>query len=395
MDEISRKRGLHLGNIAKPSRKSVGISVFSFFAGLGFLDLGFEDEGFEIVYVNELHKPFLSAYKHARQQLAIEPPAFGYCDSSITELLKGDNRRHMNEIVADCRRHSKMVGFIGGPPCPDFSVGGKNKGQKGVGGRLSRTYADLICAMHPDFFLFENVKGLWKTTRHRAFYEELKALWRSNGYALAERVINAIEYGTPQDRERIILFGASRALLNGLHSWRRECEEDMLNEVFRWDRHATFPGRAAFQYSWPKTSRFEEDSALPQPDGIPVELTVEYWFRKNDVGSHPNSVHSFRPKAGLRRFLTVDEGDDSKKSYKRLHRWRYAPTAAYGNNEVHLHPYKARRLSAAEALAIQSLPRSFELPPEMTLTDMFKGIGNGVAFLAAKMLARTIKEVLV
>ncbi len=43
--------------------------------------------------------------------------------------------------------------------------------------------------------------------------------------------------------------------------------------------------------------------------------------------------------------------------YKRLHRWRYSPTACYGNNEVHLHPYKPRRISVAEALAIQSLPQ--------------------------------------
>lgn len=46
-----------------------------------------------------------------------------------------------------------------------------------------------------------------------------------------------------------------------------------------------------------------------------------------------------------------------KKSYKRFHRWCYSPTACYGKNEVHLHLYRARRLSAAEALAIQSLPK--------------------------------------
>ena len=88
------------------------------------------------------------------------------------------------------------------------------------------------------------------------------------------------------------------------------------------------------------------------------------------------------------------EGDDSKKSYKRLHRWRYSPTACYGNNEVHLHPYQARRISVAEALAIQSLPPEFELPAKMSLTDMFKSVGNGVPFLAAKGLATTINEFL-
>ena len=91
---------------------------------------------------------------------------------------------------------------------------------------------------------------------------------------------------------------------------------------------------------------------------------------------------------------SIDEGDVSKKSYKRLHRWRYSPTAAYGNNEVHLHPYKVRRISASEALAIQSLPKEFDLPPEMSLSDMFKTIGNGVPYLLSKALADTIRDYL-
>ena len=90
----------------------------------------------------------------------------------------------------------------------------------------------------------------------------------------------------------------------------------------------------------------------------------------------------------------IPEGDDSKKSYKRLHRWRYSPTVAYGNNEVHLHPYKARRLSVAEALALQSLPKDFCLPPEMSLTAKFKTTGNGVPFLLANGIAKTIYQFL-
>jgi DNA (cytosine-5)-methyltransferase 1 len=117
---------------------------------------------------------------------------------------------------------------------------------------------------------------------------------------------------------------------------------------------------------------------------------VQYWFDKNHVNHHPNSAHHFTPRAGLAKFKVIKEGDDSKKSSKRLHRWRYSPTAAYGNNEVHLHPYKSRRLSAAEALAIQSLPKEFELPANMTLSNMFKTIGNGVPYLAGLGLAKTV-----
>ena len=119
-------------------------------------------------------------------------------------------------------------------------------------------------------------------------------------------------------------------------------------------------------------------------------LTVQHWFTLNNVENHPNSKHCFIPRAGLAKFEVISEGDDGKKSYKRLHRWRYSPTAAYGNNEVHLHPFKPRRLTVAEALAIQSLPANFELPSTMTLSNMFKTIGNGVPYLAALGLAKSI-----
>ena len=96
--------------------------------------------------------------------------------------------------------------------------------------------------------------------------------------------------------------------------------------------------------------------------------------------------------SNLVQVLTKDEGDDEKKCYKRLHRWRYSPTAAYGNNEVHIHPYLPRRISVAEALAIQTLPPSFILPPNITLTDAFKTIGNGVPYVAARGVAESIYD---
>ena len=116
--------------------------------------------------------------------------------------------------------------------------------------------------------------------------------------------------------------------------------------------------------------------------------------RKVIIKRGTNADDYFTPKAGKAKMEVIDEGDDSKKSYKRLHRWRYSPTVAYGNNEVHLHPYKTRRLSAAEALSLQTLPKEFVLPPEMTLTDKFKTIGNGVPFILSSGIAKTIYDFL-
>lgn len=371
------------------------MKIFSFFSGAGFLDLGFEHEGFDIVYVNEIHPSFLKAYKYARQVQNIADPALGYFNGDIQYLLSGPRRSQLHHQINSFQTNNNLVGFIGGPPCPDFSIGGKNRGRKGDNGKLSATYVELICEQKPDFFLFENVKGLWRTKRHRAFYEELKKKLHGAGYLTSERLINAIEYSVPQDRDRIILVGFHRTLENKTPSTIFDKSSGKNQVAFNWHQATTFPDRTAFDnYQWPNKDTFEENSERSIPENVPLELTVEYWFRKNDVLNHPNARHSFNPRAGLKKFKMIEEGDDSKKSYKRLHRWRYSPTAAYGNNEVHLHPYKARRISAAEAMAIQSLPAGFLLPPDMTLTDMFKTIGNGVPYLAAKGIAQSIKSFL-
>ena len=99
-------------------------------------------------------------------------------------------------------------------------------------------------------------------------------------------------------------------------------------------------------------------------------------------------------KKGREKIVTIAEGDTSGKSFKRLHRWRYSPTAAYGNNEVHLHPYKERRISVAEAMAIQSLPKEFVVLPTLCLSKKFKMISNGVPYLMAVAIAKTLKDTL-
>ncbi|MGZ4159502.1 MAG: DNA cytosine methyltransferase [Neobacillus sp.] len=369
------------------------INIFSFFSGAGFLDLGFESCNYDIVYVNEYYRPFLETYEFSRKFLGVAPPRFGLHEMDITQLTNEKGKEELSQCVDNCKQEGNIVGFIGGPPCPDFSVGGKNKGREGENGKLSDTYVELITQQKPDFFLFENVKGLWKTKKHREFYEEIKLKLNRNGYLVTERLIDTIEYGVPQRRERIILIGfqkeflIKRGKLIGdsyvLHDWE-----------FPWLHYQRYSVQQIEGIPWPGTSSFRANSKIDYPEGIPIELTVEYWFEKNDVSRHPNSKNYFQPRAGLRKFEVIPEGDDSKKSYKRLHRWRYSPTAAYGNNEVHLHPYQIRRISVAEALAIQSLPMQFVLPQNITLSDAFKTVGNGVPYLAAKAIAQSILDFL-
>lgn len=368
------------------------VTIFSFFSGAGFLDLGFEMAGFKIAYVNEIFEPFMDAYKYARDCFNLPSPEYGYYLGSATDFTEENQKLALSKLVNVSRNNANLIGFIGGSPCPDFSVGGKNKGREGDFGKLSSTYIDIVCQQKPDFFLFENVEGLWKTKKHRAFYEEIKQKLHKIDYVTTERLINAVEYGVPQDRNRIILIGFRKKIvikmgitLDGL---------DLSPGVFPWEKYIVYPRAKVFSCPWNDKTPFQEDSTLDCPQNIYEELTVEHWFRKNNVNNHPNAKHYFKPRQGMARFESVEEGDDSKKSFKRLHRWRYSPTVCYGNNEVHLHPYKKRRISVAEALALQSLPKEFAFPDRLSLTNMFKAIGNGLPFLAAQAFALSIIDFL-
>lgn len=360
------------------------LKIFSFFSGSGFLDLGFERSGYSVELVNEYSPAFMGAYKYSRQMMKMPLPKYGYHNIDVNDFLQ-ERANELDSYMKDARMDGSLIGFIGGPPCPDFSIAGKQRGKNGDNGKLSLSYIQLIMNRKPDFFLFENVKGLWRTAKHRKFYEELKEQL-SESYWLTERLTNAIEFGAPQDRDRILLFGVNKDIFS-------DKKENPLQD-FPWEKHVLYSLESLKKISWPGSTPFEENSQTVCPEGIPKELTVQYWFNKNDVENHPNSKDCFTPRSGLAKMKIIAEGDDAKKSYKRLHRWRYSPTVAYGNNEVHLHPYKARRLTVAEALALQSLPKEFCLPPDMTLSDKFKTTGNGVPYLLSKGIAQTISEFL-
>lgn len=362
------------------------MKIFSFFSGAGFLDLGFEKEKFEIVFVNEYNKEFLKAYKFAHKQMGIRSPKLGYYCGDINDFLHGYLREQLRDNVMNEKKEG-VVGFIGGPPCPDFSVAGKNKGIKGENGVLTNSYKRVILDQQPDFFVFENVKGLWTTKKHRAEYEKIKNSFRRKGYVLVDNLVNALDYGVPQDRERIILFGVKYQLINN----DRRMALQTLRKKYTFGKNDDFSIDKRNQCIWPETEPFVENSNSIKPQGIIDELSIQYWFEKNDVYNHYNALDYFQPRS-LERFRMVYEGDVSKKSFKRLHRWRYSPTAAYGNNEVHLHPYLVRRISVAEALAIQSLPKEYMISKELSKSDMFKTIGNGVPFLLAKGIANSIYD---
>ena len=161
------------------------MKIFSFFAGVGMLDLGFQEAGYEIVFVNEFKADFIKSYRYARRNKNYIRPLYGYHERDINYFLDGIGRQELTQYIEAEKQKGEMIGFIGGPPCPDFSIGGKNQGKEGKNGKLAKSYIDVICFFKPDFFLFENVKGLIKTQKHRDYFEELKQELQKEGYIIS------------------------------------------------------------------------------------------------------------------------------------------------------------------------------------------------------------------
>lgn len=357
------------------------IPILSFFTGAGFLDMGFMQAGFQTIWSNEYDLNFAKGFAYGISSMTGEEHRISNL-SSIIDLGP-------NQIVKEAflnKQIPEVFGMIGGPPCPDFSIGGKNRGRQGDHGKLSQVYVSRIIELQPTFFLFENVPGLLRTKKHNEFFNHLRDQL-SHDYLTDYKVLNALDFGVPQDRERVIMVGIKKKWLKKKLGVRTIPSD---HKWFHWPEDPRY-NNAKTRFTWPEVSPF---GASPEkPTDIPEELMVDNYICPQDVISTlPNGAESFKPRSD--KFTIIPEGDVSRKSFKRLHRWRYSPTAAYGNNEVHLHPTEPRRLSVREALRIQSVPDTYILPDDMPLTHKFKTIGNGVAVKLAYAVACSIRKMI-
>lgn len=370
---------------AKMKNSLTPIPVLSFFTGGGFLDLGFEQAGFKVAWTNEINPAFADMYEHGvtsfrRNQRKHAPEASVSTRAGIQDLRK---RQIMSGAFGSVR--PELFGMIGGPPCPDFSNGGKHRGYKGDHGKLSQAFIDLICKIKPTFFVMENVPGLYRNKKHRQFLFDLQKQLVSGGFVSDFAILNALEFGVPQDRPRLFLVGLRSSVYRLKFCTRRLPQEN-----------GWFPFPApiyphAKQYAWPRVGEFGGSPDKPKdiPDKLMVYSALNGGVPINDL---PNGKEGFAAYSA--KMQTVREGDVAKKSFKRLHRYRYSPTACYGNNEVHLHPWEPRRLTVREALRIQSVPDTYELPPDMPLSSKFKMIANGVPVELARCVGQALHDFL-
>lgn len=175
------------------------IRTLSLFSGAGGLDIGFHEAGFEIVAAVEIEPSYAATLtRNSGADSFFGPELIVHC----ADIRKFDASPYVNANI-EC--------VIGGPPCQTFSAAGRRSGgvlgMEDERGQLFKAYIDILAALQPKVFVFENVYGL-PGANGGGPWKEIVEGFAEVGYELSAEVLDAADFGTPQHRERLIMVGS-------------------------------------------------------------------------------------------------------------------------------------------------------------------------------------------
>lgn len=315
------------------------------FAGAGGLDLGFKTAGFKVPWANEYDKDIWASYER---------------NFPLTEL----DRRSITEIAPS--DIPEVQGFIGGPPCQSWSEAGAARGIEDKRGQLFWEYLRLIKAKKPHFFLAENVSGILFNRHSRAFQEILTG-FSDLGYNVSYGLLNANDFGVPQDRERVIIVGYRVEHGKFFTPPTPDSVSPSLVQAIKDLQGSAVPALET-NYTNPKTKILNHEYMV---GGFSSMFMSRNRVREWDQPS-------FTIQAGGRHAPLHPQAPKMEKIGK--DKWRFK------KGSEHLY----RRLTVRECARVQTFPDDYEFLYNR-VSDGYKMIGNAVPVEFAKKLAIRIK----
>lgn len=304
------------------------MKVVSLFSGAGGFDLGFSQAGHKIIWANDIWKEATETY----------------------ELNLGNHIicKDIKEISSKEIPDAEIV--IGGFPCQGFSQANTKRNEKDERNFLYLEFVRIVRDKKPNFFLAENVKGILSLGKGKIF-EMIVRDFSEIGYEVNYAVLNAADYGVPQTRERVFIFG------------KRKDVEIKIGFPPN-PTHQKLNGTSLFEDRKKWLSVAEALKNIPEP------------CENHNLKNHEASKYKllFNGYIGHRKinpdlpFPTITSRGDEK-----------------GGVVVHHHPSNLRRISAREAATIQSFPVEFEFVG--TKTSVYRQVSNAVPPILAKAIA--------
>ena len=319
------------------------------FAGAGGMSLGFDKAGFENVLAVEYDECFAETYK------------FNFPDHNLkVEDIKNISNDEIKKIIGN----NKIDVIIGGPPCQGFSIAGRI-GRNFIDderNQLFKEFVRFVNVIKPKIFVMENVAAL-KTHNKGKTIEEIVNEFKNVGYTVKYDVLNAVNYGVPQQRRRIFIIGTLD-------------ENNKFEFPKKTNKYITIKEalKGLPELKSGETSNIPNHNAMHHSKQM-----LEKMSYVKDGGDRNDIPEELRPKSGdIRKYIRYNSKEPS--------------ICITGDMRKVFHFNQNRALTGRELARIQTFPDNF----------IFKGnagkvqqqIGNAVPPKLAFQIANSVKEVL-
>lgn len=338
------------------------MKIIDLFCGIGGLSLGFEQAGFNVISAIDMWNDAIVTFNHNRQDKIAK-----------TETVEEFNEKELPEIV----KSHHVTGIIGGPPCQGFSTVGRRQ----VDDPRNKMYLEFYKAVKmasPDFFVIENVKGML-TLNKGAFVKDLIERFGPNGlgYTINYQLLNAADYGIPQNRYRVFYVG--------IRGKKFEFPKPVDYVLTAKDGIGDLEGATSEQYGSAPQNEYQRKlrGNLKKP------INQDY----TDHSEQTISIISQVPDGGNIRDLPPEIWQVRKynKAFERMGTFKPSNTIDTGHRN-YFHYSEPRIPTVRESARLQSFPDAFEIVG--TRGSQYKQVGNAVPPMLANVIAKQIQTIL-
>lgn len=405
LDKLNNKKRILLQRQEQESNKP---RMVDFFAGAGGLSCGFTQAGFRVCFANDFEDVCVRTYRYNHPEL----PA--------NSVLKEDIRKIVDNIEDYVKEDIDIV--VGGPPCQSFSSANQRRIIDDPRNVLYRYYIETIKKICPKFVLMENVKGMLSVANQ--VVEDYKAIRiERNGkfytYDVSYRLLNAMNFGVAQSRERLIYL----AIRDDIAYSKHVTPEVLFHEIETvCENKPHYNLKSALEYIKPLDA--PRVKGMTEVDDERTGMKIGFNDYDSCGNDYLNSINQgrkiqyvFNHKArycndvNYEIFRRLEPGEDAtnpkiadimpyarrnnifKDKYYKLYADRPCRTiTAHLKMDClsHIHPYQIRSLTPREAARVQSFPDDYLFLGAYLKTYM--QIGNAVPVLMAKQIAEIIKK---
>jgi len=321
------------------------MNYIDLFSGAGGISLGFDRKGFRNVFSVDIEPSFCETYK-------FNFPKHNLIQKNICEL----SEKEISQLI----EKKEVDVIIGGPPCQGFSIAGKI-GRKFLDddrNRLFKEFVRVVKTINPKFFVMENVARLYNHNKGET-QKEIIADFENLGYKVDCKIINSVDYGVAQSRQRIIFIG-NRINVKNIFPQKTTKNPITVKQVLD---------------KYPKLTA-NEKSDIPNHEAMAHSTQMlEKMSYVSDGGDRTEIPEKIRPKSGdVRKYIRYNSNEPS--------------VCVTGDMRKIFHYEQNRALTVRELASLQSFPDDFVF--KGTKISQQQQVGNAVPPKMAEAIADCI-----